>query len=78
VVSFTPWPLYPQRKNPWYPLDRGLGGLQSHSGGGGEENNSKLHTKRRGIYISLKLIRFYNFCKNLSNVSKSDFPPKIF
>jgi hypothetical protein len=26
VVSFTLWPLYSQAKNPWYPLDRRLGG----------------------------------------------------
>jgi hypothetical protein len=32
VVSFTPWPLYPQGKSPWYPLDRRLGGMQSWSG----------------------------------------------
>jgi len=25
VVSFTPRPLYPQRKSSWYPLDRRLG-----------------------------------------------------
>jgi hypothetical protein len=31
VVSFTPQPLYPQGKNPWYPLYRRLGGLQSRS-----------------------------------------------
>jgi hypothetical protein len=24
VVSFTPWPLYPRRKSPRYPLDRRL------------------------------------------------------
>jgi hypothetical protein len=41
VVSFTPLPLYPQGKSPWYPLDRRLGGPQSHSGGGGEEKNSQ-------------------------------------
>jgi len=29
VVSFMPWPLYPQEKSPWYPLDRRLGGPQS-------------------------------------------------
>jgi hypothetical protein len=40
VVSFTPRPLYPQGKSPWYPLDRGLGGPQSSSGRGGEEKNS--------------------------------------
>jgi hypothetical protein len=26
VVSFTPRPLYPQGKSPWYPLDRRLDG----------------------------------------------------
>jgi hypothetical protein len=28
VVSFTPQPLYPHGKGPWYPLDRRLCGLQ--------------------------------------------------
>jgi hypothetical protein len=32
VVSFTPRPLYPQGKSPWYSLDRRLGGPQSRSG----------------------------------------------
>jgi hypothetical protein len=41
VVSFTPQPLYPQGKNPWYPLDRRLGGPQSRSGCGGEEKDSQ-------------------------------------
>jgi hypothetical protein len=40
-VNFTPRPLYPQRKSPWYPLDRTLGGPQSRSGRGGEEKNSQ-------------------------------------
>jgi hypothetical protein len=30
-ISFTPRPLYPQGKSPWYPLDRRLGGPQSHN-----------------------------------------------
>jgi hypothetical protein len=41
VVSFTPRPLYPQGKNPWYPLDRRLGRPQSRSERGGEEKNSQ-------------------------------------
>jgi len=41
VVSFMPWPLYPQGKGPWYPLDRRLGGLQSWSGQSGEEKTSQ-------------------------------------
>jgi hypothetical protein len=40
VFSFTPRPLYLQGKNPWYPLDRRLGGPQSWSERGGEEKNS--------------------------------------
>jgi hypothetical protein len=28
VISFTPRPLYTQRKSPWYPLDRRLGGKE--------------------------------------------------
>jgi hypothetical protein len=34
-----PQPLYPQGKNPWYPLDRRLSGPQSWSGYRGEEKN---------------------------------------
>jgi hypothetical protein len=41
VVSFTPWPLYPQGKSPWYPSYRRLGGPQSQSGHDGEEKNSR-------------------------------------
>jgi hypothetical protein len=41
VVSFTPRPLYLQRKSPWYPLDRRLSGPQSQCGYGGEEKNSR-------------------------------------
>jgi hypothetical protein len=40
VVSFTPQPLYPQGKSPWYPLDRKLGGPQSWYECGVEEKNS--------------------------------------
>jgi hypothetical protein len=41
VVSFTPRPLHPQEKSPWYPLDRKLGWPQSQSGRGGEEKISQ-------------------------------------
>jgi hypothetical protein len=41
VVSFTPQPLYSQGKDPWYPLDRRLGGPQSRSGRCGEKKNSQ-------------------------------------
>jgi hypothetical protein len=42
VVSFTALPLYPNRKSPWHPLDRRLGGSQSQSGHR-EEKNSQLY-----------------------------------
>jgi hypothetical protein len=32
VVSFTPRPLYPRGKSPWYPLGRRLDGSQNRSG----------------------------------------------
>jgi hypothetical protein len=41
VVSFTPRPLYPQGKSPWYPLGRRLGGPQSRSGRDGKVKNSQ-------------------------------------
>jgi hypothetical protein len=40
VVRFTPRPLYPQEKIPRYPLDRGLGGIRSRSGRGGEDKKN--------------------------------------
>jgi len=40
VVSFTPRPLYPQGKGPWYPLDRRLDGTQSRPGHCVEKKNS--------------------------------------
>jgi len=39
-----PWPLYSQRKSPWYPLDRRLGRPQSWSGYGGEMNSHPIRT----------------------------------
>jgi hypothetical protein len=41
VVSFTPRLLYPKGKSHWCPFDRRLDGLQSRSGHGGEEKNSR-------------------------------------
>jgi len=47
LVSFMPWLLYLQGKNPWHPLDRRLGGLQSQFGHGGEEKNSLKGVTRK-------------------------------
>jgi hypothetical protein len=41
MVSFTPRPLYPQGKNPWYTLNRRLGEPQNRSWYGGEKKNSQ-------------------------------------
>jgi hypothetical protein len=41
-VSFTRRSLYPQGKNPSYPVDRSLGGAQNRSRRGGEKKNSQL------------------------------------
>jgi hypothetical protein len=42
VVSFTPWPLYPEGKSPCYPLNRRLDGPQNRPGWRGEEKNLTL------------------------------------
>jgi hypothetical protein len=39
MVSFTPRPLYPQRKSPHYPQDRRLGGPQTRSGCGDDKGS---------------------------------------
>jgi hypothetical protein len=65
VVSFTPRPLYPQGKRPWYQFDRRLGGPQSRSGRGDGEKNSQPPP---GIELSSKIsnklysaVRLMNF-----------------
>jgi len=40
--QFSPWLLYPCGKSSQYPLDRRLGGPQSLSGHGTDEQNSFL------------------------------------
>jgi hypothetical protein len=49
MVSFTPRPLYPHEKSPWYPLDRRLGGPQSRSGRGNEEKKIPAPTGNRTL-----------------------------
>jgi hypothetical protein len=51
VVSFMPWPLYPQGKSPWYPLYRRLGGPQNWSGHFGEEKNSQPLLRLKPLVI---------------------------
>jgi hypothetical protein len=63
-------PLYPLRKNPWYPLDRRLGGLQSQSGRGGEEESSQPLTG-----IEPPIIQFV--AQRYSSVSIFEFQTEI-
>jgi hypothetical protein len=53
----------PPGKNPWYPLDRRLGGPPSRSGRGGEEKNSQPADKLRAEFIRriLATIGFSDF-----------------
>jgi hypothetical protein len=41
VVNFTPRPLYPQGRSPWYPLDRRLGGRRRKIPSPRRESNSR-------------------------------------
>jgi hypothetical protein len=56
VVSFTPRPLYPWEKSPRYPLDRMLGGPQSHSGRHGEEKILDLTGTRTPTYSVVQTV----------------------
>jgi hypothetical protein len=76
--QFTPLPLYPQGKNPCYPLHWRLGGPQSRSGHCGEEKISqplpgKKHKKsKRGIRrISRKVAYVERFRKKVVNLNVS-------
>jgi hypothetical protein len=58
VISFTPRPLYPQRKSPLYPLDRRLGGPQSQSGRRGEDKIlDTTGTRIIGLYHNPNICR---------------------
>jgi hypothetical protein len=59
VVSFTPRPLYPQGKSPWYPLDRRVGGVpQNRSGRSGEEKHSQTMSGLEPSIIQLVVQRY--------------------
>jgi hypothetical protein len=65
VVSFTPWPLYPQGKSSRYSLNRTLGGPQSQSGCCGEEKNvlplsgtEPWASSSQSVVIATELSRF--------------------
>jgi hypothetical protein len=80
VVSFTPRPLYPQGKRPWYPLDRRLCGPQHRSEHCGEEiipsprreSNPRKVERSKSNYIKEDRIRGIekNERKNTEIISK--------
>jgi hypothetical protein len=90
VVSFTPRPLYFQRKSPWYPLDRRLGGLQSRSGYGGEvlhkyvlqrlmSAGGKLYVHNfRTIFLFVREVPYCRSNKNHVACSYSRISQKLF
>jgi hypothetical protein len=74
MVSFTPWPLYPQGKSLLYLLDMRLGGPQSRYGRGGEEKSTQplpgLEPRLVGIpklLGKLRLIGKYRLGRPLSD-----------
>jgi hypothetical protein len=82
VVSFTPRPLYPQGKSPWYPLDRRLGGPQSLSGRGGEEKKSSPRRESNSRTPFTAIFRFaVSFCSiaygNKSSVLTLTLPHQL-
>jgi hypothetical protein len=54
-----PWTLYPQEKNPWYPLDRRLVGPQRWSGHNGEEKNPQPLLGLKPFIIQPVAVAFY-------------------
>jgi hypothetical protein len=77
VVSFTPLPLYSQGEDPWYPLDRRLGGPQSRSGHGGEEKNSHtppvleiIHPLVQRYSTELFRVKFRDFLLNFLRLAR--------
>jgi hypothetical protein len=74
VFSFTPLPLYPQGKSPWYRLDRRLCGPQSRSACG-EEKNSQPLTGLEPPIIQL-VADTDNNGLSMSNSSLVNIPPR--
>jgi hypothetical protein len=69
VVSFTPRPLYPQGKNPRYPLDRRLGRPQSRSGRGEERKD----TEQKDSFLQKHCIIYENMALFTSKLNSGLF-----
>jgi hypothetical protein len=89
MVSFTPRPLYPQRKNPWYPLYRRLHGSQVQCGLCGENSWPQTSTPQPcsqsltecsiPAYVCTQLISIKeSFCNSWIRASKNSFPRRTF
>jgi hypothetical protein len=66
VVSFTP-----QGKSPRYQLDRRLGGPQSRSGDGGEENSQHLPELEPPIFQPIA--QRYATEQNMTQITRQEF-----
>jgi hypothetical protein len=51
VVSFTPRPIYPRGRWPWYPFDRRLAESQGRSGRCGEQQKSLMRLSARSLTL---------------------------
>jgi hypothetical protein len=69
VVIFTPQPFYPQRKSPWYPLARRLGGPRQREGTvlipvTGTEQQWHIHKEQQsyrhcwGLNVTMRTVLF--------------------
>jgi hypothetical protein len=76
VVSFTPRPLYPQGKSPWYPLDRRQGRPQSRYGRGCKERNSRPQSGLEPPIIQPVAQRYTTeLCEPVQNIRSIKFVP---
>jgi hypothetical protein len=75
VVSSTPWPLYPQGKSAWYPLNRRLGGPQSRSERCGEEKISSPRRLFERLIVTQLAKKYLFFMESEGSLRVHKIPP---
>jgi len=58
-------PIYPQSKNPWYPMDRRLAGPQGQSGHGGKEKNFSPWQESNPGHPAHSLVTILSYCGSM-------------